>query len=169
MGISDSVQYLRGRHVAMFGLPLSHQTVHHTLDGCGRSKVRESNASGLLPKMRRENGEVPVTIDTLCGIIFGIVPAVLGSIFLLTTKENDAVSNPVADAIQKELEERVLSKCKPRDPDTLWFGEPSEFANKQFEYLNRRSKIRQFGNCPNCGAPVSGGQCCEYCGTYYET
>ena len=115
--------------------------------------------------------------DLLCGIIFAFAaPAVLSSIFLLIknlfkldSSENDAVSNPVADAIQKELEELVLSRCKPCDPDTLWPDGPSEFTNKQFEYLNRQSKIRQFGNCPNCGAPVSGGQCCEYCGTYYET
>ena len=22
-------------------------------------------------------------------------------------------------------------------------------------------------NCPNCGAPISEGECCAYCGTYY--
>ena len=114
--------------------------------------------------------------DLLCGITFFVAPAVLGSIFLLITNlfklnssENDAVSNPVADAIQKELEERVLSRCKPCDPDTLWSDGPSEFTDKQFKYLNERSKTKRSGNCPNCGAPMSGGRRCEYCGTYYET
>ena len=29
-----------------------------------------------------------------------------------------------------------------------------------------RKGIKQFYNCPNCGAPYNGNERCEYCGTY---
>ena len=29
-----------------------------------------------------------------------------------------------------------------------------------------RKGIKQFNNCPNCGAPYNGNERCEYCGTY---
>lgn len=118
----------------------------------------KGNASGLLPKMRGENGEMPVTNDLLYAVVIMIGPAVLGAIslliahlFKLDLPENDAVSDPVIEAIQKELEERVLNRRQSHGPDA------------------GRSKTKRFGNCPNCGAPVSYDQRCEYCGTYYET
>ena len=30
------------------------------------------------------------------------------------------------------------------------------------------NKTEWLRNCPNCGAPISGGPCCEYCGTHYR-
>lgn len=68
---------------------------------------------------------------------------------------------------QQESEERLQRRIR----------ESLDSADRLYTYTKERKpeprvesepETRKALNCPNCGAPISEGERCEYCGTYFE-
>ena len=68
---------------------------------------------------------------------------------------------------QQESEERLQRRIR----------ESLDSADRLYTYAKERKaeprvkpvpETRKALNCPNCGAPISEGERCEYCGTYYK-
>lgn len=98
--------------------------------------------------------------------VFHLVSSLLILVGLpLTLALKDALKKYIE--YQQESEERLQRRIR----------ESIDSADRLYTYAKERipeSRIepvpetRKALNCPNCGAPISEGECCAYCGTYFE-
>ena len=106
-----------------------------------------------------------IVFDLVSSLIILVVPpltlAIKGSVERLARKqaEREEYIQMYEERLQRRIREsldsadRLYIYTKERKPDPR--VEPAPAAKKLF-------------NCPNCGAPISEGERCEYCGTYFE-
>lgn len=101
----------------------------------------------------------------LSNIVFDLVSSLIIFVCLpLTLALKDTLKKYIE--YQQESEERLQRRIR----------ESLDSADRLYTYTKERKPeprvepapaAKKLFNCPNCGAPISKGERCEYCGTYY--